>query len=214
MRRVSFRAAGYDCFVGVCPHDPKCGPGTGGRHGQEWHYVIRNDADYGISAMALRVYTGIFPEGSRYQKTPPDGVDAADLSYHAGYPYEDENGEIHEPREADRGCAYLDGDRCSELTSACLPAKEVWDTYADPSTFEQPERFWLELERRFAEMDVEFRKQLRTGQEYVDRLRDDARCRAWLAHMEARSRSVRVLDGGVTEDDLYRWLKRATRRKT
>ena len=131
MKRHSFKLPGYDCFAGVCPHVPKCDPAKkqGGRHGEEWHYVVQ--ADDGLSAAALRVFTKITPKpGLRYHEDPPDGVSAADLSLHLGYTHEDELGRLVSPKP-EQACDYLGRTSCNEVYNACLPAGELWK-HADP----------------------------------------------------------------------------------
>lgn len=209
MIRRSERVPGYDCRMGYCPHEPKCDPSKGGRHGEEWHYVIA--ADDGLSAVTLRVFTHIAPHPALpYHEPPPKGVSPAELAYHAAYVHEDPLGRLEHPI---RDCEYVAGGRCLPLDDSTLPARELWDRHGDARGFEQSESFWRALEDKFVERDVQHRADLVTPEAVEARAVDEARRDAWLAFMESAPRKTIVIAGDVTEFDLYRWLKAAMRRQ-
>lgn len=135
LRRATFLRPAYDCgpYGRDCKHDEK---GDHGQHCDEWFYVVGD----GPHALGLGVSAGNFPRG---KSRPPEG---SRLHFHGPRSEREEDIQLG---ASGAECEYIEAGRCFGSTWFDL-AEEVFAATGAPS-FEQPESFWLDLERRFRE---------------------------------------------------------------
>jgi hypothetical protein len=137
------------CRPGGCGH---------GRGREEWVYHVRSDD--GLAAASLGVFSPIC-----HPSTPSevhevlrsalgDGGFAHDLSLHVGW--------IVDPiRGYDREECFALSGPCSVAWSSSLSAIEFWSAHAKPGEREQPEAFWVALEKWLARRDEAARAERR-----------------------------------------------------
>lgn len=145
IKRISRKKAAFDCTRNPCGKNG-CGTNPGKSHGihcEEWFYaVVGPDV-----AVELLVFSGVWAptvpaamairmNGDRY----PWGVQ---LTTHARFPLDVESLKSITSSE----CHLLGSCRWSDTTSVSYSAQLVEDCFDKAKGFEQPESFWLELEK-------------------------------------------------------------------
>lgn len=150
LRRAVDRRAGWDCRR-RCQHEKK---GEHGWHCDEWHYVVGD----GRSALVLQVSAAEFADDpkltaewqrssirdSRFSK--PHGIMVV-----THLPFRALEEDVRSNDEGSE-CAYVEGGRCWTDGGRYTLAEEVFAKHGDRRGREQPESFWLELERLFGEI--------------------------------------------------------------
>lgn len=139
LRHALITTPGYDCRAGRCTHKAKGGHGV---HNEEWIYVVSN----GEAAINLIVSSGIYPATVKHiEIQAPEGVC---LGLHVPWAViEDDirSGSAGEP------CAFIDRPCFSDI--GFLRAEAVFNKYFSRSHDKnQPESFWIGLEREFKEL--------------------------------------------------------------
>lgn len=146
MKHFSATIPGYDCVRFPCGKD-NCGKTTGGNHGispEDWIYAVSD----GVVALSLRVMSDIFPPSAppRPSGLPklPRGII---LHVHASFPTELVAIRVGtKPQE----CEYMDAGSCFGSEGYGLAADKLFAEVGGPR-FDQPESFWLGLERAWHE---------------------------------------------------------------
>ena len=138
--RKTLTIPGFDHVHTPCNADKSyCGHGC---HSDEWIYIVSE----GPAALVLTVFSNIYPPSvTTMEPREPKG---ADLTLHLGYPVTEEH-----VREGGNGreCEWVEGNRCWVAYSRCIVADDILKKFGLPDV-DQPEGFWVELERQFVEL--------------------------------------------------------------
>lgn len=149
MKRWAYVQPGYDCIATPCGVGG-CGTRPGSSHGQhcdDWVYIVAPDE--GDCALALVVFSGVYPRGPRRE------AHGADLTLHASWTNDRE--QIRDG-VAGEECQLLGGAPCYRVWSSALHADEFWREYGAPGgALEQPESFWRGLEQRCESLAIRAR---------------------------------------------------------
>lgn len=152
MKRFSTTIPGRDCMRFPCGKGG-CGTSAGGNHGvcdDTWIYAVSD----GEVALSLRVASAIYPESvprDRYiEQMKPHGIM---MHVHAAFPVERES---IRARARGQACEYVDDGLCFAVGDGYgLAAKKLYNdlvfTLGGTNAFEQPETFWIGLERAWKE---------------------------------------------------------------
>ena len=144
MERLTFQRPGYDCRT-KCVHEVK---GDHGIHCDEWWYVVKD----GDVAVSLNIFSGIWPKTAPHV---PSALDpdrwpmAADLTVHVAFP-------VDEYSQEERECQWVEGGKCYGCHSSTLWAADFYKKHG-VDKYEQPESFWLALEKLCKEQAEEYR---------------------------------------------------------
>lgn len=143
--RSSTRRPGYDCIREPCGQG-SCGTSPGGNHGihnEEWVYAVSN----GVTALTVKVNTGIYPatvpRDRLFTQIGRTGPEAVCLAVHSSRRISSDDA-----KSSGHECEYVDSKRCfGDHTTWFSGANEEYLEMCPGAKFEQPEGFWLALER-------------------------------------------------------------------
>lgn len=135
--RIHELVPGFDCIAKPCGRGG-CGERPGASHGihcDEWIYGI-ND---GQVAVALRVFSGIYPKSVAQNRTRLDGT-CVQVDGHTAFRIEGQG-----PSD-DLECCWLAAGRCYPQRFSLSGADDIYRSFQPLEQFEQPAEFWARLE--------------------------------------------------------------------
>jgi hypothetical protein len=138
MKRSSTVIPGYDHVRNPC--GKTC---IHGIHGDEWLFAVAD----GDLALVLRVYSGVYPPSVPFRVADPAYPMGVDLDLHSATPTGDS---VRDPGDGSP-CEWVEGGRCWSGGRASVSTADALFKEHGARTIEQPESFWLEMERRLRE---------------------------------------------------------------